>query len=157
MRSRLLLVGVLVAAGFVVGTGGVSSIGADRGVTVATANDENAYMALDFSDESVTGTVDEDVTVDVVTVTNRLTEPVDITVDYEVTRQGESTATTTGTDSSDMAIGTGDSFDASATFTCDSHDTYILEFDVTADGNSVYVETTDPRTVEYDVTCESST
>jgi len=150
MRSRLLVIAVVLAAGLGVGTNAFTAVDSDRGVTVETASDGNAYMSIE--EGSIISTDGDQITVETATVTNRFAEPVDITIDYQITSSdGSTVAAGERTAADPVAIGS--SFEPSATFTCDSTGSYTVEFDVTADGDSVYVETTEPR--DFDIHCDS--
>jgi len=79
MRRRLLLLSALVAAAAIaVGTGGYSSVGADRGMSVGAANDVDAYLSLDYADEDVSANSSSDVTKTFVTVENQFREHVHV-------------------------------------------------------------------------------
>jgi hypothetical protein len=76
MNRRVLALAALVVVGLssVTGAGSVSSVSADRDVSVAVVEDREAYLGLEFSNAS-NGTV-------TLTVSNRIsTERLDVTVD----------------------------------------------------------------------------
>lgn len=63
-RELLLLVAFATALGFALGTGGVSSISADRGVDVAVVEDDQAYLGFEQdTTEADNGTTTLEVTV----------------------------------------------------------------------------------------------
>lgn len=151
MRRRILVLSALVAViALAIGSAGFSSTSADRGVSVDTASDANAYLSLQYSNEPISRTSDETVTKTFVTVENQLTESLDVTVEYTVTEPDGSSSS--GSDS--RTVGTGDTFDVDASFTCDADGAYTVTFDVTAQSDSLSVDTTTGRTVTYDTTCE---
>jgi len=152
MRRRLLLLSALVAAAAIaVGTGGYSSVGADRGMSVGAANDVDAYLSLDYADEDVSANSSSDVTKTFVTVENQFREPVEVWVNYTVMDPSDSTVSE-GTENK-PTLDTSNTFDVTATFTCDADGEYTITFDATAESDSFSVETTTSRTVTYAVTC----
>ena len=76
-HSKLALVLLLTAAiALAVGTAGFSSVVADRPVSITVVSDQNAYVGFNTTDRTVSGT-DSD-TIQLVTVTNRLSDPIEI-------------------------------------------------------------------------------
>ncbi|WP_262175048.1 DUF1616 domain-containing protein [Haloarcula laminariae] len=155
MRSgAFLLCALVVTVGIAVGSGGFTSAQADRGVTVEVVGDGDAYMALDYPNETVErdGVVNETMSLQFVTVTNQFPENVTLTVNYTV--QGEPGLSTS--DDNETTLNVGESTDVSAPVTCPSAGDYdvSVEFGATADGPGIYAETSDDRTVEYEVSCE---
>ena len=76
-HSKLALVLLLTAAiALAVGTTGFSSVVADRPVSITVVSDQNAYVGFNTTDRTVSGT-DSD-TIQLVTVTNRLSDPIAI-------------------------------------------------------------------------------
>lgn len=152
MYKHLALVAALTAAATLgVSTEGFSSTAADRQVSVEVVGDEDAYMSLRYVD--TTDDADSGDSVAFVTVSNYFDQPVDLTVRYAVDSDevAEPTEHTREYDN----VGVGESVEVSTTVTCQSGGTPddVVSFDVSADGNSVYAETTSPRTVEYEVDC----
>ncbi|MFC6756377.1 hypothetical protein ACFQER_06315 [Halomicroarcula sp. GCM10025894] len=89
-----------------------------------------------------------------VNVTNQFTEDVTVTVDYTVL--GPAGASTTG-DSGPTDLGVGKVTEVSTTVTCpaDADDYEVsVAYDATADGTSAFAETSEDRTVDYEITCE---
>ena len=152
MYKQLALVLALTAAAtLAVSTTGFSSVSADRQVSVEVVGDENAYMSLRYAD--TTEEADSGDSVAFVTVSNYFNQPVDLTVRYAVDSDGVAEPTEHVDRHDD--VGVGESVDVSATVKCSPGGTEqrIVSFDVSADGDSIYAETTSPRTVEYDVDC----
>lgn len=151
-KPFVVLVAMAATASLAVGSGGFSSAGAERGVTVSVVGDENAYMSLSYADKTVSG--DEAVTF--VTVANRFTEKVEFTVDYDVeTDDGVSVKPSSGSETND--VGVGGEFDVAVALNCHSagqHDATV-SFDVAATGDSVSVETSDSRQVTYRAMCNN--
>ena len=156
MRRVVLLTCALVAlAGLAVSSGAFTSAEADRGVSVDIVGDGDAYMALDYPDETVEldGTTNETVALPVVNVTNQFAEDVDVTVEFTVS--GPSGASATG-DSGPTDLPVGETTEVSTTVTCPAgagEYAVSIEFDATADGNGAYAETSESRTVDYLVDC----
>lgn len=155
-KLAFVLCGLAAAVALAVGSGGFTSVQADRGVSVDIVGDDNAYMALDYPNGTVErgGAVNETVTLPVVNITNQFTEDVDITVEYTVSETSETSATGAN-GPTDLDLDVGDTEQVSTAVTCDDtgEDSVTVEFDVTADGNGVYAETSEPRTVDYLVDC----
>jgi hypothetical protein len=160
MRKVLVVLCVLVAgAGLGMGSGGFSSVGADRAVTVDVVGDESAYMSLDYSNETVVPT-DGTKEVEFVTVTNHFTQVVDFKIDFTV-ETGGLTVKSSSNSIIQENVGIGENIDGTVTLQCDPSgspsSTAIIDFDVMADGDGVSAETTAERTVEYEVDCEEAT
>jgi hypothetical protein len=149
-RLALFLCAVTAVVSLAVGSGGFSSVEADRGVTVDVVGDENAYLALEYDDDAtVEATVGDDVSLDIVSVKNQFTEDVNVTVDYGV----DGASGLSVTDSSDETeLGVGNTAEMSTTVTCDEKGEYTVSFDATATGEGVSAETGDSRTA-YTVDC----
>jgi hypothetical protein len=157
-KFLLLLCGLALSAGLVVGTGGFSSVNADRAVNVDVVGDEDAYMALEYTDERVdaSGTVNGAVDVALVTATNQFAQPVNVSLETELRGDGVSVGDVSP---SSATLGVGDDMDVSATLVCeDPGGHYVtVAFDATATGQGISAETTTPRTVEYHVECDEQT
>ncbi|RKS82740.1 hypothetical protein BDK61_2055 [Haloarcula quadrata] len=156
MRKVFVALCVLVAsAGLGMGSGGFSSVDADRAVTVDVVGDESAYMSLDYSNETVDPT-DGTKEVEFVTVANHFAEVVDFRIYFTVT--GGLTADSSSNPIIEKNVGVGENIDGTVTLECDSSDstysTAIIDFNVVADGDGVWAETTAKRTVEYEADCE---
>jgi hypothetical protein len=156
MRRLLAALCVLAAgAGLAMGSGGFDSVDADRGVTVETVGDENAYMSLTYSEQRETVTDGE--TVELVTVANQFSESVTFEI-TNVATVGDIDATL---ESQPGDVGVGDEETVMVTVVSDSCDDDsspssvdgTVVFDVTADGDGVFAETTEQRPVDYEVTC----
>lgn len=161
MRKLFVGLCVLVAsAGMGIGSGGFSSVGADRAVTVDVVGDESAYMSLDYSNETVEPT-DGTKEVEFVTVANHFAEVVDFRIDFTIETTGGLTVESSSNPIIQENVGIGDNIDGTVTLECDPSgspsSTAIIDFDVMADGDGVSAETTAKRTVEYEVDCEKAT
>ena len=159
MRRRvLMLCALVVVAGFAVGTGSYSAASVERDVTVDVVGDEDAYMSLLYSDDTVRlgGSDVQEVTV--VTVRNQFSQPIDFAVTVTATAGNGITVQSDATDTTSVSSGIGESFDVPATVTCQTPGQHraTLSFDVTATGESVSAETTTPRSVDYLVDCSHS-
>lgn len=154
MRKGLaLLFGIAVVLALTVSSEGFSSTTTDRGVTVETVGDEDAYLSLEYPNS--TQTADSGDTVVFLTVSNYFSNPVDVTVDYTV--DGGPVADPSA-DSQSERLGVGDSIDVSTTVECDSGTaTRVVSFDVRAEGSGTTAGTTEKRTVEYTVDCPTPT
>lgn len=152
MRKLFLALCMLAAGtGLGMGSGGFSSVDADRAVTVDVVGDEHAYMSLDYSDETETVEATSGTTeVEFVTVANHFTEPVDFRIDFTVD-DGDNQIRRESVD-------IGQRFSATVTLECDSSNstspTATIDFQVVADGDGVWAKTTAERTVKYEVECE---
>ncbi|WP_276270690.1 hypothetical protein [Haloarcula litorea] len=144
-RRAAALLGLAAVLALAIGSGGYSSVSADRQVTVEVVGDEDAYMSLEYRE---TGEVEEG---SVLTVTNRFAETVDLTVWYRVEDQ-QTDPSESGTMESFDGIGPGDSVILTCADIGDSEG--IASFDVAAEGSSVSAQTTDSRTVEIE--CEET-
>jgi hypothetical protein len=153
MYKHLALVLALAAAAtLAVSTGGFSSASADRQVSVEVVGDEDAYMSLRYED-NVPEDPDSGDSVVFVTVSNYFNQPVDLTVSYAVDPDAVNDPSEHTEQYHDVDVG--ESVDVSTTVECPPGGTEqrVVSFDVEADGDSVYAETTSPRTVEYTVDC----
>ena len=161
MRKLFLGLCVLVASvGMGMGSGGFSSVDADRAVTVDVVGDESAYMSLDYSNETVEP-IDGTKEVEFVTVANHFAEVVDFTIDFTIETTGRLTVESSSNSVVQKNVGTGENIDGTVTLECgpsgSSSSTAIIDFDVTADGGGVSAKTTAERTVKYEVDCEKAT
>ncbi|WP_135305378.1 hypothetical protein [Haloarcula amylovorans] len=160
MRRRVALAVVAVAAlAFAVGSGGFSSVTADRTTSVHVVGDEDAYMALEYPDEPVTLSGGEQYDDAFVTVRNQFTETVNFTVEYDVSTSEGLRASPARDTVSNPSVGVGKKRDVSVQFECQSSGDHeaTVTFSAQADGSDVSAETTEPRTVEYDIGCSSAT
>ena len=147
LRHWLLALAVAGLVGTSVGTtGAFSAVAADRGVTVAVAPPEGAYLGLS---DPLEATVPENGTrADLLTVTNRLNERVDLTAEVtEADPDGGPNVTNVSVVSS---LAPGESGPVSADLTCDSNATEAVTVTVNAVGDGVRVEGAS-RT--FDLTC----
>jgi hypothetical protein len=140
-----LAVGALVAT-TVGGTGAVSSASLDRGVSVSVAPPEDAYLGL--SEPLVSAVPDDDTRADLLVVTNRLNERVELTA--EVTEANPGGGPNVTDVSVVSALGPGDSGPVSADLACGSNATEAVTVTVDAVGTGVRVENAS-RT--FDLTC----
>jgi hypothetical protein len=89
MRRLLLVAGLGLALALVVGSGGFTGVSADRGVTVAVADDSNAYLGLDVAGRAGTvrvqpGRGQPNTGVELLGITNRFpAETVEVAVEFE--------------------------------------------------------------------------
>lgn len=155
-RRRLLaLFTVTVLAVSVVGTGGFSTTSADRSVTVDVVGDENASMALEYPVDASAGTAPTTVTF--LEVTNQFTQSVDVTVEPDVDTDADLDASVSSPGDPDFRPG--ESAAGTVQFTCGENasesESATVTFDVTADGDTVYAETAESRSVDYTVQCAS--
>ncbi|MFC6975375.1 hypothetical protein ACFQL1_13120 [Halomicroarcula sp. GCM10025709] len=150
-KHLALALALTAAATLAVSTEGFSSVSADRQVSVEVVGDEDAYMSLRYADTAEGADSGESVAF--VTVSNYFNQPVDLTVEYAVDSD-EIADPTEHVDRYDD-VGVGESVDVSTAVECPPGGTEqrVVSFDVSADGDSVYAETTSPRTVEYEVDC----
>lgn len=149
-RAVLLAVCVAVVPVIAFGSGGFTSVGADRGVTVDTVGDEDAYLGLEYEERYE---LDSGDSVTYLTVTNQFS----VVVAVSVSVTGDD-ATVNGTaDPSHLDPGGAVSFDASPT--CEGHgeETREVEFNVEAVGDGVTAETDPARTTEFRVECSPAT
>jgi len=156
MRRRvLMLCALVVVAGFAVGTGSFSASSVERDVTVDVVGDDDAYMSLLYSGDTVRLGGSDTHEVTVVTVRNRFRQQINFDVTVTVTADNGLTVQSDGTAKSGVSAGIGETFDVPATIACQSpgrHRATVL-FNVTATGAGVSAETTTPRTVKYLVDC----
>ncbi|NLV06478.1 hypothetical protein GOC83_10100 [Haloarcula rubripromontorii] len=158
MRRRVLvLCALVVVASFAVGTGSYSAASVERNTTVDVVADEDAYMSLLYSDDTVRleGSGAHEVTV--VTVRNRFTQPVNFAVTVTVTASDGLTVEADAMETTSVSAGIGDAFDVPATIACQSPGQHraTIAFDVTATGAGVSAETATSRTIEYFVNCSN--
>lgn len=154
---RIVLVGLLAACLLVVvSSGAFSSTEADRNVTVNVANEEDAYMSLDYSGG---GDVEEGDTESVLTVTNLFMESVEVSLETESSAEGNATKPIVNTPAS--SIDSGGSTSLEAEFGCkpggtgNNHLATVTVTNVTFTGDNVSASTEEERTVEFDVDCNS--
>ena len=142
----LALAAASLVATTVAGTGAFSAVDADRGITVAVAPPENAYLGL--SEPLVSTVPDGGTRADLLVVTNRLNERVDLTAEVvEGDPDGGPSVTNVSVVSS---LGVGESGPVAADLACDSNATESVTVSVGADGDGVRVEGAN-RT--FDLTC----
>lgn len=149
--NRLRTLGIVAIAALVLlttGTGGVSTISAERSVELAVADEGEAYVGVEVVDPVFDPGQPEDATV--LTLTNRLDQPL---TDVEVTVRGDEKTPPVlqGYDTPER-LGVGEQATVTATVNCDAspgRDTETWTVGVSAAGDGVSVETT--RTVT--VTC----
>jgi hypothetical protein len=134
---RIWLYGALiaVATGLLVSTSGFTAMSAERPVTVAVADDENAILGIETLDGS--GTVNE--TVAVLKITNNFDHEVDVDVE--------------GGNIDDSTLGSADSSEISVY--CEEAGDQDVTVDITASGSGVHVTTSE--TVSMDCTTTQTT
>jgi hypothetical protein len=159
MRLRqIALVAVVVAVvpTMLVGTGSFSSVTADRGVSVDTVGDSQAYMALQYSeDDIVLRDSEQYLDEHFLTIGNNFGTPVDASLTSVEVSASDGLSVVTDSVNGEP-IGTGDELDVHADLRCQSTGRYSpsIAFDVVVDGSSVHAETTEEREVTFDVRCE---
>jgi hypothetical protein len=147
LRHWLLALAVAGIVGTSVGaTGAFSAVAADRGVSVSVAPPEDAYLGL--SEPLVSTVPDDDTRADLLVVTNRLNERVELTA--EVTEANPDGGPNVTNLSVVSALGPGDSGPVSADLACGSNATEAVTVTVDAVGTGVRVENAS-RT--FDLTC----
>jgi len=154
-RRRLFaLLAVTALAVSAVGTGGFSTTTADRGVTVDVVGDENAYMALEYKDKTVS-----EGTHSLVTATNQFAQDVSFTISANVEQSHTNLSVSVNGDISDENISPGDSTDLDVTLDCTNNETAdrsaTVSFSATADGDGVFATTSERRSVTYTVECSN--
>lgn len=88
-RSLLLVVALLVVVGVVTGTSGISSMGADRDIRVAIADDDSAYVGFNqTASGTTTGTTNLDLTLTNQFPSGVTLQGVTVTVDGETANLG---------------------------------------------------------------------
>lgn len=159
MNRKLAFVLVAVAAvALVTGTGGYSSVNAERGVSVDVVGDGDAYLTLEYSETAeLSGTDAYEVTF--LTIRNRFTVDADLdaTALPSSTSDGLDVTYTSGSRSVDTRLAPGEAVDFAAELTCASAGEQNVTFtiDAKADGPGVSVNTTEERTASFDVRCRS--
>lgn len=137
---------VVASTGLLFGSMGFSSVAADRGVSVAVADDDSALVGYDTDDQTVTG--DERLTL--VTVTNRLSSSASVT---------NVTATTADdavrvSDVSKPTIGTGEKGLVDAAVHCEQGATTTVTVSVTVEADGVTAAISgDTTTRSFTVSC----
>lgn len=146
IRTLSIVLALLAATGLLVGSMGVTSVDAERGVSVAVADDDGAYVGYESSDM----TVADGERVELVTVTNRLHG--DLTVeDVEI-----SANSTSFTDPTHPTMGSGESGTIEADVACDGGSTDTVQVTVTVSGSGVWAKIfgdSESQDREFDVTC----
>jgi hypothetical protein len=153
-RRVLVLCALVVVASFAVGTGSYTAASVDRGVSINVVSDEDAYMSLFYSRDTVRLGGSDVQQVTVVTVRNRFTQPIDFTVTVTATAGDGLTVRADAMETTSVSAGIGESFDVPATVACQTTGQHraTISFDITATGEDVTAKTTS-RTVDYLVTC----
>ncbi|MFW5950326.1 MAG: hypothetical protein ACOCR6_03145 [archaeon] len=160
MRNRwrvFMLLAMVVLAVSTVGTGAFTSTTADRSVTVDVVGDEHAHMALEYDTDWTT--IDENEEITFLTVQNQFVKD---DIDIDVSPSIDNNTLNTTWENRHGTLDTGENLETKVAFEC-ADDTagdevdVTLSFDVTADGDEVFVETTEKRTVEFSVQCQATT
>ena len=147
MRHRRLILALFVLATVITGTAGYSAIQAERSVAVTVADDEDAYLAVENTNDSITNGS----TSSVLRVTNQFGREVDLTVDDIETTGSVEYESVNGANDGVMLV-TGDTavINASCAGTDDGELEVMLI--VESDDNELSV-----RTVQViDISCKSA-
>lgn len=146
--KALSLVLLLIASmGLVSGSFGFTSVSAERGVSVQVVDDESAFVGYQSSDL----TVRDSETIDLVTVTNRFADNIDV---MDVTISDGSFTISDPT--MPTAISPGERGTIQATVDCIPHETQEIEVTVTVNGSGVTAQLFgDTETREFTLTCAS--
>ena len=140
----LLLVSI---TGIMVGSGGFTTVSGERGTSIDVVNDESAYVGYQSSDL----TVQNGKTTDLVTITNRAPDNIDVT---NITiEDGDFTITdpTTPTD-----ISPGENGTIGGTVVCTPSKTQAIKLSVTVTGSDVTAQLAgDTTTRKFTLTCAS--
>jgi len=127
LKGLSIALAVLAGTGLLLGTFGFSAASAERGVSVAVVDDENAMVGYQASDRLAP----EGQRVDLVTVTNRLPGDVAVT---DVTVDADSFAIK---DLSEPTLSPGTTAVVSGTVDCTPGETETVEVSVTLEGSGV--------------------
>ncbi|WP_281194874.1 hypothetical protein [Halorubrum sp. F4] len=87
-RNLILLLGGASSGAMSVGTGAFSSMEAERGVSVDVVSDDQAFVGYRSDDRTLPNDLNDDGTIDLVTVTNRFTQEIEF-VDAAIDDGGE--------------------------------------------------------------------
>lgn len=140
----LLLVSI---TGIMVGSGGFTTVSGERGASIDIVNDESAYVGYQSSDL----TVQNGKTIDLVIITNRAPDNIDVT-DITI-EDGDFTITdpTTPTD-----ISPGENGTIRGTAVCTPSETQAIRLSVTVNGSDVTAQLAgDTKTRNFTLTCAS--
>jgi hypothetical protein len=133
LRFASIALALVASTGLVFGSVGFSSVAADRGVSVAVADDENALVGYESDRIEVTGTQ----TGNLVTVENRLGTDAKVT-NAEVSVNDTDVATVE--DVTEPSVLVGRSVDIKAEITCEADDETDVTVSVTVAGEGVTAE-----------------
>lgn len=146
-RHVALALSVVVVIAFTVGTGGFSSMTADRGVSIAVADDENAYLGIETDEPDAVranALANEDGReTTLLTLTNRFSSAV--TIDARVPDAGDGLAIT---DIETLTLSGGDSGTMAATVTCDTPVDREVTVEINASGTGIEVKTDEQIAVD---------
>jgi len=151
-KLRVASVALLVVAstGLVFGSMGFSSVAADRGVSVAVVDDDNALVGYDTANQTVTG----DEGVELVTVTNKLSSSASVT-DVSVAPPNDESEVEVRDIQTPGSIPTGESRTVDAAVDCESGAAETLTVSVTVEADGVTAEISgDTATRSFEVACE---
>lgn len=150
MRHRRLILALFVLATVITGTAGYSAIQAERSVDVTVADDEDAYLAVENTNDSITNGS----TSSVLRVTNQFGREVDLTVDDIETTGSVEYESVNGANDEVTLEATGDDRTAVINASCAGTDDGELEvmLIVESDDNELSV-----RTMQViDISCNSA-
>jgi hypothetical protein len=150
---------VAVVPALIFGTGSFSAVSAERGLTVDTVGDSDAYMALKYSDDDIelTGS-DRYPAREFLTIGNNFGGDIDASL-TSVDVSGSDSLSLEPESVDGRPVESGTEIAVATEVTCHSIGEYSasLSFDVAADGDAVHAHTTDEREVTFDVHCQSVT
>lgn len=132
-----------------VGSGGFTTVSVDRGVSISVENDESAYVGYQSSDL----TVENGTTIDLVVITNRL--PDDINV-IDVTIEDGNFDISNPTTPTDISPGKTGAIQG--TVRCTPSESQAIKLSVTVSGSDVTAQLAGETTTRnFTITCESET
>jgi type 1 fimbria pilin len=147
LKTLSLLLLLVSITGIMVGSGGFTALSADRGVSIGVENDESAYIGYESNDL----TVKNGTTIDLVYITNRLPDSIDVT-DITI-KDGDFTISelTTPTDISPGERGT-----IQGTVVCTPSENQAIKLSVTVSGSDITAQLTgDTTTRNFMIMCAS--
>lgn len=145
IKTLSLILFFVACTGLVFGSAGYTSASADRNVSVQVTNDDHAFIGYQSSDLAV----EENETIDLVTVENRFSHSVDVT---DITIDDGSFTISNPTQP--INIHPGEHKTIRGTVECIQNETQKIELTVTLKGSSVTAQIFgDTETREFTLTC----
>lgn len=142
LKTLSIVLAFTAAVGVVLGTAGFSAMDADRGVEVSVVDDEEAYLAVNQTTETVTNETETEL----IEYENRFGIDLE-TFDVEDVRVvGDANVSVEGFSGPDE-IGAGETEPVTVTLQCATEESVSLAFDVEASGDGVSLSTTHERVV----------